>query len=333
MATLEVMNLNLEELVDVKENNILNINYCLLDILLKDRTTGKNIIWATDMYETKGSSYSSSSQITIDQITGRNGQIIKPRTKKSKQEQEKRIKVKAEVFTPSWVCNEQNNLADNSWFESENVFNKSNGTSWSTNKNKITFPEDKTWNDYINSLRLEISCGEAPYLVSRYDTTTGETIPIVDRIGLLDRKLRVVNENTHDKNDWYENVVKSYKSIYGFEWQGDSLLIARENLLYTFIDYYIARFKEKPSIDELKEIANIISWNIFQMDGLKFVIPNSCKNDVEINYTLFGEEKIENECLGCKKNNDKLHNGIYVKIMNWNTNKQMKFLSLFSKKK
>lgn len=333
MVTLEVMNLNLEELVDVKENNILNINYCLLDILLKDRTTGKNIIWATDMYETKGSSYSSSSQITIDQITGRNGQIIKPRTKKSKQEQEKRIKVKAEVFTPSWVCNEQNNLADNSWFESENVFNKSNGTSWSTNKNKITFPEDKTWNDYINSLRLEISCGEAPYLVSRYDTTTGETIPIVDRIGLLDRKLRVVNENTHDKNDWYENVVKSYKSIYGFEWQGDSLLIARENLLYTFIDYYIARFKEKPSIDELKEIANIISWNIFQMDGLKFVIPNSCKNDVEINYTLFGEEKIENECLGCKKNNDKLHNGIYVKIMNWNTNKQMKFLSLFSKKK
>ena len=285
------------------------------------------------MYENRGFGYDINSQITIDKITGRLGQVIKPRIRKSKQEQDKRIKVKAEVFTPSWVCNEQNNLADNSWFESENVFNRSNGTTWTTNKKKITFSEDKTWEDYINSLRLEISCGEAPYLVSRYDTTTGEIIPIIDRIGLLDRKLRVVNENTHDKNDWYENVVKSYKSIYGFEWQGDSLLIARENLLYTFMDYYIDRFKEEPNINELKEIANIISWNIFQMDGLKFVIPNSCKNDVEINYTLFGEEKIENECLGCKKNNNKLHNGIYVKIMNWNTNKQMKFLSLFSKKK
>lgn len=325
--------LNLDEKVDIKENSIYNLNPDLLSILLFDNTTKKNIIWATDMYESRGFGYEINSQITIDKITGRLGQVIKPRIKKSRQEQDKRIKVKAEVFTPSWVCNEQNNLADNSWFESENVFNKSNGTSWNTNKNKITFPNGKTWEDYINSLRLEISCGEAPYLVSRYDTTTGEIIPIIDRIGLLDRKLRIVNENTNNKNDWYENVVKSYKSIYGFEWQGDSLLIARENLLYTFMDYYIDRFKEEPSIDELKEIANIISWNIFQMDGLKFVIPNSCKNDVEINYTLFGEEKIENECLGCKKNNNKLHNGIYVKIMNWNTNKQMKFLSLFSKKK
>lgn len=325
--------MNLDEKVDIKENSIYNLSPDLLNILLFDNTTKKNIIWATDMYENRGFGYDINSQITIDKITGRLGQVIKPRIRKSKQEQDKRIKVKAEVFTPSWVCNEQNNLADNSWFESENVFNRSNGITWTTNKKKITFSENKTWEDYINSLRLEISCGEAPYLVSRYDTTTGEIIPIIDRIGLLDRKLRVVNENTHDKNDWYENVVKSYKSIYGFEWQGDSLLIARENLLYTFMDYYIDRFKEEPSIDELKEIANIISWNIFQMDGLKFVIPNSCKNDVEINYTLFGEEKIENECLGCKKNNNKLHNGIYVKIMNWNTNKQMKFLSLFSKKK
>lgn len=325
--------MNLDEKVDIKENSIYNLSPDLLNILLFDNTTKKNIIWATDMYESRGFGYEINSQITIDKITGRLGQVIKPRIKKSKQEQDKRIKVKAEVFTPSWVCNEQNNLADNSWFESDNVFNKSNGTSWKTNKKKIAFPENKTWEDYINSLRLEISCGEAPYLVSRYDTTTGDIIPIIDRIGLLDRKLRIVNENTFDKNDWYENVLKSYKSIYGFEWQGDSLLIARENLLYTFMDYYIDRFNEEPSIEELKEIANIISWNIFQMDGLKFVIPNSCRNNVEINYTLFGEEKIENECLGCKKNNAKLHNGIYVKIMNWDTNKQMKFLSLFSKKK
>ena len=46
---------------------------------LKDNTTNKNIIWATDMYETKGFGYSSSSQISIEKITGLYGQVIKPR--------------------------------------------------------------------------------------------------------------------------------------------------------------------------------------------------------------------------------------------------------------
>ena len=79
-----------DEKVDVKENSIYNIDENLLTILLSDRTTGKNILWATNMYESHGLNYSSSSQITVEQITGRNGQVIKPRTKKSKQEQVKR---------------------------------------------------------------------------------------------------------------------------------------------------------------------------------------------------------------------------------------------------
>ena len=36
------------ELIDVKENNILSIDFELLDILLKDRSSGKNILWGTD---------------------------------------------------------------------------------------------------------------------------------------------------------------------------------------------------------------------------------------------------------------------------------------------
>lgn len=327
------MKLNLDELVDIKENNIISIDYYLLDILLKDRTTGKNILWATDMYESRGQSYSSSSQITIDQITGRNGQVIKPRTKKSKQEQEKRIKDKAEVFTPSWICNNQNNIADTSWFGREYVFNKPNGNSWITNKDKIDFPDGKTWIDYVKSLRLEISCGEAPYLVSRYDTVTGEVISPMERIGLLDRKLRVIKENVDSKSEWKKYVIEAYKSIYGYEWQGDSLLIARENLLYTYIDYYNDKFNEKPQVEDLKEIAEIISWNIFQMDGIKFVIPNSCKNETIINYTLFGEETETFECLGCQKNNYHNHNGIYVRIMNWQTNRTNKFINLLSRRK
>lgn len=323
--------MNLNELIDVKENSILSIDYIILDILLKDRTTDKNIIWATDNYSKKSSLYSFNAQITPELITGRNGNVIKPRVEKSKAEQEKRIKQKAEVFTPSWICNEQNSLADDSWFGYKNVFNIPEGNTWKTNYNKIDFKNDKTWTDYIKSLRMEISCGEAPYLVSRYDTVTGDIIPLKDRIGLLDRKLRIVNENTNTKEEWIKWAKESYKSIYGYEWQGDSLLIARENLLYTFIDYYIDRFNEKPSSNDIKDIATIISWNIFQMDGLKFVIPNSCKNETRTEYTLFGEETTKSECLGCKKNNPFLHNGIYVKIMNWKTNRTIKFVSLMKK--
>ena len=51
------------------------------------------------------------------------------------------------------------------------------------------------WKDYINNIVLEITCGEAPYLASRYDTTTGEYIFVNNRIGFLDRKLRIINEN------------------------------------------------------------------------------------------------------------------------------------------
>lgn len=319
-----------DEKVDIKENSIYKIDSDLLAILLFDRTTNKNILWATDMYESHGIKYSASSSITIDQITGRNGQVIKPRTRKSKIDQEKRIKSKAEVFTPAWICNEQNNIIDSIWFEEKNVFNVPNGKSWKTNKKKISFNK-KTWKEYVEDLRLEISCGEAPYLVSRYDATNGTIIDVIDRVGLLDRKLRIVNENCNEKNDWLFWCENAYKSIYGYEWQGDSLLIARENLLYTFIDNYYYKFKQVPTIDELKQIAYIISWNIFQMDGIKFVIPNSCKNEVKHDYTLFGDFVTTIECEGCKKNRNNIHNGIYVKIMNWSTNRKIKFISLFRK--
>ena len=128
----------------------------------------------------------------------------------------------------------------------------------------------------MRAKRLEISCGEAPYLVSRYDTVTGKPITdIYRRVGLLDRKLRVVNENTDNESDWYKWTKKAYQSVYGYEYQGDSLLLARENLLYTFVDYKLRRWNKEPTVNELKQIANIISWNIWQMDGLTFAAPFS----------------------------------------------------------
>lgn len=319
--------------VDIKENYVHELNNELLEILLKDRSSNKNIIWATDNYKARGEGYYPFNNITIKAITKKNGQVIKPRVDKSKKEQNIRIKDKAEVFTPSWICNAQNNLVDNNWFGREGVFNTEGDKSWVVNKEKITFPEDKTWKDYVQENRLEVSCGEAPYLASRYDTVTGQWLEVGERIGLLDRKLRVVNENTENEKEWFYWSVIAFKSIFGFEWQGDSLLIARENLLFTFIDYYVDRFGVYPINEYLLEIAKILSWNIWQMDGLKFVIPESCKPIPKMQISLFDNENEPEKCPGCVKNNVYKHSGIYCKIMNWETNRASKFINILKEKK
>lgn len=217
-------------------------------MILKDKTTGKDILETTEG--------------------------IKPRFQKKLEEQKTRTKQKAEVFTPSWICNAQNNLIDNAWFGRENVFNFEKEKSWVANPEKIKFG-GKTWQDYVMENRMEITCGEAPYLVSRYDSSTGATIPLNERIGLLDRKIRVVNENTQTEKDWIKWVAEAYKSTYGFEYQADNLYIARKNLLETYREYKVARFDKEPNESELEQIAEIICWNIWQMDGLKYTIPNT----------------------------------------------------------
>lgn len=317
---------------DVKENQLLKFNEQLLSVLLKDRTTHNNILWATNNYAQKGEGFRDKDVISIAHITGKNGNIIKPRINKSKETQLTRIKENAEVFTPAWVCNQQNNLIDNAWFGRKDVFNKETQEGWRTIKRPIPFDEPITWQDYVRLTRLEIACGEAPYLTSRYDATTGGPIAVEDRIGLLDRKLRVVSENTRNQEDWFVWAKIAYKHIYGYDLQGDNVLLARENLLLTFAEYYTARFSALPTTELLLEIAEILSWNIWQMDGLKGVVPNSCYIEETFSQDLFGSISVKKECEGCAKNNIYKHNGVYCTIMDWQSGVPIKFIELLKQK-
>lgn len=311
--------------IDINEKSLYEKYPAVLDLLLLDNTTKKNIIWATESYKRRGYRFADN----ILPINVIKGNIILPRSKKAKAEQTKRSKDNAEVFTPSWICNKQNNLIDEAWFNRKNVFNIEQEKDWEIVKEKIIMPEGKTWIDYIKDIRLEISCGEAPYLVSRYDTVTGKPIETNKRIGLLDRKFRIINENCSNDEEWIEYALKALKSIYGFEWQGDNLLLARENVLYTFIDYYKERFNDEPKEELLIQVATIISYNLWQMDGIKCVIPNSCKVEKFVKYDLFiGEEVVESGCPGCIKGTIHDHNGIYSKIMDWEKNKKIRYVDL-----
>lgn len=259
----------------------------VLERLLQDKTTKRNILFATDAYRENGEEFAETAEITAGKLLGWHRLRIQPRVEKAAAEQLARTRKKAEVFTPSWVVNKMNNYADADWFGRTDVFNTENGISWTATDGPIVFDGKKTWKQYVDTRRIEITCGEAPYIVSRYDAATGEIIPLEERIGFLDRKLRVVNENAADDDEWLRWALRALQSSYGFEFQGDNLLLGRVNVLMTFAEYYEARFHRCAKEKLLHRAANIISWNLWQMDGLTGTIPYSAPKPQIIQYSLF----------------------------------------------
>ncbi|WP_317943804.1 Eco57I restriction-modification methylase domain-containing protein [Carnobacterium maltaromaticum] len=296
----------LDENIDIDENVILRNSPELLKILLRDRTTGKNIIWATKTYELLGKEFEAREPIKLKLITGKNASLIRPRIEKLKYEKKERTKGKAEVFTPIWIVKKQNEIVDK---EFQNLELK----------------------EYITKIWLEIACGEAPYMVSRYDSVTGEFIPIKKRVGFIDKKLNKINENISDELEWINYAKIAYQTSFGYEFQGDSLLLARENLLYTFLDYYVAKFKRKPDIELQKEVAKIISYNVFQMDGLNYTTPYSgeqkWKDELE-QLDLFGDLKIEKEDVPVTQEVN-----ILTKIKYWKNKRMVEFQSFTKEEK
>lgn len=211
----------------------------LTEILLKDHTTGGNILWATDSHG------SPTSQIDVEASS-----TIKPRVEKVRAEQKARTKKKAEVFTPTWIIKKMVDEVDKDF-------------------------KGLALEEYTGKTWLEITCGEGPYICSRYDTVTGESLTLDQRVGFLDRKLQRISSEVDDHDEWTSLAVLAYQASYEYEYQGDSLFLARKNLLLTFIDYYEDKFGKSPAYEHVKEIANIISYNLFQMDGLKYTVPNT----------------------------------------------------------
>lgn len=247
----------------------------VLGLLLQDKTSKRNILWGTDMYAERGTAYAHDSEITPELITGVHAGLIRSRAQKHQDQQSERTRTHAEVFTPMWVCAMMIDALDDDWFGAQHVFTDESGE----RTQRVEFPEGKTWQDYVRSTRLEITCGEAPFLVNRYDAATGEPVPVEKRIGILDRKLRVVDENAVDEDEWVHWVLLAFRSTFGYEFQGDNLLIARLNLLATFEEYLDHRWQREATDRELRKIANIIVWNVWQMDGLRYRIPFDTTSD------------------------------------------------------
>ena len=306
----------MEQLIDFHAPEV----QAVLDTLLKDHSTGKNIIWATDppeelqtvMYEP----VTDRSQITTQQLGLTHYEVVLPRMMKQTDTQQQRTRKKGEVFSPAWVCNKMNNALDADWFrglgagESAGQFTVELPQGWQTVETPVQFPVCKgrtpAWVQYVQSRRLEVTCGEAPFLASRYDAATGEMIPVARRIGILDRKLRVVSENAATEDEWRKYATHAVQSTYGYEYQGDNLLLARVNLLLTYAEHLQARWQRKPTKEELQPIANIISWNLWQMDGLHLSVPGG-KPQPETEqldlFSMFGAAEPQPPTVSCKVKN------------------------------
>ena len=225
----------------------------------------------------------------------KNNEIV-PRYLKERSVQKERTENSAEVFTPLWIVKKQNDQLDE---EIDNL------------------------GEYVKKTWLEITCGEAPYIVNRYDMETGEIIPFEERQGFLDRKLRRINRELNDLSDWQLHVEWAFKASYGFEWNGDSLLLARENLLGAYLDYFVEKWKVLPKKVFIDSIVKIISYNLFQMDGLTNNIPLLTKTNSETKpqgqlSILFDKEPVETVMI---------EEPIPVLIMNWTTEKMEQFRS------
>ncbi len=306
----------MEQLIDFHAPEV----QAVLDTLLKDKSTGKNIIWATDppeelqtvMYEP----VTDRSQITTQQLGLTHYEVVLPRMMKQTDTQQQRTRKKGEVFSPAWVCNKMNNALDADWFrglgaeENAGQFTVELPQGWQTVETPVQFPVCKgrtpAWVQYVQSRRLEVTCGEAPFLASRYDAATGEMIPVARRIGILDRKLRVVGENAATEDEWRKYATHAVQSTYGYEYQGDNLLLARVNLLLTYAEHLQARWQRKPTKEELQPIANIISWNLWQMDGLRLSVPGG-KPQPEAEqldlFSMFGAAESQLPTVSCKVKN------------------------------
>lgn len=172
---------------------------------------------------------------------------VMPRYLKAQEDQKSRTAKKAEVFTPYEIIERMNDSLE---------------------------PDDENKAQYIKKKVLEITCGEAPYLTTRYDAVTGEEIPVEKRLGLLDRKLQCIPKEI-GKELYVLCVDAALKASYGYEWQYDSLFLARRNLLMTTIEHFESVWGTEPEYLDVLSWATTISYNIFRMDGVSMCIPET----------------------------------------------------------
>lgn len=213
----------------------------LLEALLMDHTTGDAIIWEPGR------------TMELHEIVGPNPiRPILPRWRKAAEARAARTRKRAEVYTPSWVVGKMVGAID------------------------TETPMD--WPEYLRATWLEVTCGEGAYITTRYEMDSGAPIPEPERVGILDRKLRLLREHFGApvfSRGIVDLCMDALRTVYGYEYQADSLLIARINVLLTIAEHIHLLTGRPINRCEAESAIGDIAHNLWQMDGLTDCIPGT----------------------------------------------------------
>lgn len=158
------------------------------------------------------------------------------RFEKSAEDQKARTRKRGEVFTPIFIVEK---MVD-----------------------EVT--KDLSREELIEKTYLDLCCGEGHFITTRYDPYTGAAVPEPERVGVLDVKLR--------KCAAQEEGEAALRSVFGYEFQRDSLEIARQNVKETFLEWWNSR--DWPAADE-KAIEQTIEQRFILMNGLTYKDPET----------------------------------------------------------
>lgn len=264
----------------------------ILVTLFKDCAAGRNIVWTDDECVEFGDGFIGDNGIAIEKITNFSSGAIKPHIAKKQGRRFERIMTRAGAIVPSWLFNRMNNSIDAVWLDMRDVSYVKNDVERNSGLKRIVFHEKsgRSGRVYVESHRPGITCGEASFAYSHYDTVTMDASPVGGRIGFSNRMLCVVSEKIGYCREWVRWAPAAPEASSGFEFQCCCLPTCI-NVFGTFWEHQRERWSAGMAEVETGQTVWILLWNILQLNGPICTMPAN-QMDIVVQFILFDYEEL-----------------------------------------
>ena len=140
-------------------------------------------------------------------------------------------------------------------------------------------------------------------------------IPVARRIGILDRKLRVVSENVTTEDEWRKYATHAVQSTYGYEYQGDNLFVGAGQPSADLCGASASPLAAQANRRGAASHRQHHQLEPVQMDGLHLSVPGgkpqSEAEQLDL-FSMFGTVEEQIPAVSCK-------------VKNWRSNKTQNF--------
>lgn len=223
----------------------------ILDILLRDKTTGKPLVFPPDQTSGRPSPF-----LGLEDLYGVQSQKDMPD--------------EAEEVQTLCSWNRKLNQLDEVWFQRSGVFNTPTAEGWIPAADPVYFEDPFHWKKYVNQ---QIYVPDLDWGAALTFAGTSENLPLNERMGQLDRELRLVNENVRSQQEWQKRTSTMLARMLGCAKDPIRLFRARLCVLETCREAFQARFGHLPSARDEKALAHIVARNLFQSEDELNTVP------------------------------------------------------------